>query len=315
MIDRDHIANAAVRDACGAFEVVERSRQPRRCRPRPPGTSRRGPACCSCSKAGSPPGSTAHSHGSSGRDDLVAPLCGLLTHGSRACCSRRVRVGGSAFSGRRRALEWPRHGASKGPGPEGLRRERDTHDGWDREDAGDTKPADSQSSGDAADRRGKADRGEVSDDARPIPVGYRSWATVIPIPPRVAHIAALRRVAAISIHSLPAIMNPGGASTPSKTLTTTSRCAPNRSARTPMIGMNTSIPTDWTEITTPRSQSAVPSCSSMKIGKVGEPDLVATHRQHAQAEERDQGDQTRGSRGVWIRCTVRGGGLSRGQRG
>ena len=58
-------------------------------------------------------------------------------------------------------------------------------------------------------------------------------------------------------------MKPMFAPTPSSTLTTTSRWAPNRSASTPMIGMNMSIPTDCAEITTPRNQSGVPSCSSM----------------------------------------------------
>ena len=58
-------------------------------------------------------------------------------------------------------------------------------------------------------------------------------------------------------------MKPMFATTPSSTLTITSRWAPNRSASTPMIGMKISMPTDWAEITTPRSQSGVPSCSSM----------------------------------------------------
>ena len=78
----------------------------------------------------------------------------------------------------------------------------------------------------------------------PIPFGYRSWATMMPIPPRVAHIAELSTVAVISPSSLSAATKPRLAPTASTTLTTTSRWAPNRSASTPMIGMNTSIPTD-----------------------------------------------------------------------
>ena len=62
MIDGDHIAKAAVRDACGAFEVFETIAPAAALSPPhvSPCTS-----VLSFSKAGSPPWSTAHSYGSS----------------------------------------------------------------------------------------------------------------------------------------------------------------------------------------------------------------------------------------------------------
>jgi hypothetical protein len=85
---------------------------------------------------------------------------------------------------------------------------------WNQEHPGDTEPADSQGAGDAADRGGEPERGEVKRGRRADPVWIQVLGHDLPIPPRVAHIAELSTVAVISPSSLSAAMKPRLAPTP-----------------------------------------------------------------------------------------------------